>query len=126
MTSGSDTITIALMFQYLLIAEFVIFSVCILVIRIKTRAVYIWLLSNAVAILGILHTLYYISSGWKINNALGGALFLLSSILKSLSFVDRSFIRKPNRMPSIFILISLIMSIVIFVSGETVFRLFML
>lgn len=126
MTSGSDTITIALMFQYLLIAEFVIFSVCILVIGIKTRAVYIWLCSNALAILGILHTMQYISSGWKIDNGLGATLFILSSTLKSLSFADRGFTRKSNRIPSIFIIISLMATITIFVSGETVFRLSLL
>ena len=60
MTSGSDIITMALMFQYLFIGELVIFSISILIIQIRTRAVYIWLLSNAVAILASLHTLQYI------------------------------------------------------------------
>ena len=126
MTSGSDTITMTLMFQYILVTEFVIFSICLFIIRIKTRAVYIWLISNAVAILGSLHTLQYISSGWKIDNAVGGALFMLSSIIKALSFSDRGFNRKYNRIPSILIIISFILAVSIFVLGETVLRLFLL
>jgi signal transduction histidine kinase len=114
------------MFQYILVVEFVIFSVCLILTRIKTRAVYIWLWSNALAILGILYTLQYIQSGWKIDNALGGSLFILSSILKALSFADRGFTRKSNRIPTIFIIISLISATAIFVLGETVFRLFLL
>ena len=114
------------MFQYILVVELVIFSVCLLLTGIKTRAVYIWLFSNFLAILACLNTMQYISSGWKIDNGLGAALFILSSTLKSLSFADRSFTRKPNRIPSIFIIISLMATITIFVSGETVFRLFLL
>jgi hypothetical protein len=74
--------------------ELVIFSVCLLLTGIKTRAVYIWLCSNFLAILACLLTMQYISSGWKIDNGLGAALFILSSTLKSLSFADRSFTRK--------------------------------
>ena len=126
MTSGTGTITLALMFQYLLVAELVIFSVCLIIIQIKTRAVYIWLISNAIAILASLYTLHYISSGFKIDNALGAALFILSSALKSLSFADRELTRKYNRIPNAFVIISLILIVLIFFSGETVFRLFLL
>ena len=126
MTSKTDMITMASMFQYIFVVELVIFSVCLIVTRIKTRAVYIWLCSNALAILGSLHTLYYIKSNWHINNALGGSLFILSSILKSLSFADRGLTRKSNRTPNILIIISLILAAAIFMLGETVFRLFLL
>jgi hypothetical protein len=126
MTSKTDMITMASMFQYIFVVEIVIFSVCLIVTRIKTRAVYIWLCSNALAILGSLHTLYYINSNWHINNALGGSLFVLSSILKSLSFADRGLTRKSNRTPNILIIISLILAAAIFMLGETVFRLFLL
>jgi signal transduction histidine kinase len=114
------------MFQYILVMELVIFSVCLLLTGIKTRAVYIWLCSNFLAILACLNTMQYINSGWKIDNTLGGTLFILSSILKSLSFADRGFTRKSNRIPTIFIIISLILAAAIFVLGETVFRLFLL
>lgn len=126
MTSSTDLITMTSMFQYILVAELVIFSICLFVIRIKTRAVYIWLISNAVAILGSLYTLQYINSGLKIDNTIGSALFMLSSSLKSLSLTDRVFTRKYNIIPSILIIISLIMTVLIFALGETVFRLFML
>ena len=125
MTSGSDIITMALMFQYLFIGELVIFSICLLMIQVRTRAVYIWLLSNAVAILASLHTLQYISSGWKTDNSVAAALMILSSTLKALSFADRGFTRKINRIPSILIIISFILTVLIFVLGETVFRLFL-
>ena len=126
MTSETPIITLALMFQYLLVAEFVIFSICLVIIRIKTRAVYIWLFSNLIAILASLLTAQYISSSWKIDNSAAAALMILSSALKALSFTDRGFIRKSNRIPSILIIISFIMAVLIFVLGETVFRLFLL
>ena len=126
MTSGTDTITMALMFQYLFIGELAIFSICLLMIQVRTRAVYIWLLSNAVAILASLHTLQYISSGLKIDNSVAAALMILSSTLKALSFADRGFIRKYNRIPSILIISSFILAVSIFVLGETVLRLFLL
>lgn len=126
MTSETPIITLVLMFQYLLVAEFVTFSICLVIIRIKTRAVYIWLISNLIAILSSLLTAQYISSSWKIDNSLAAALMVLSSALKALSFADRSFIRKSNRIPSILIITSFIMAVLIFVLGETVFRLFLL
>ena len=126
MTSDSDIITTALIFEYLFIGELVIFSICLMMIQVRTRAVYIWLLSNAIAILGSLYTFQYISSAWKIDNSVGAAAIILSSALKVLSFADRGLTRKINRIPSIFMITSLIMAVVIFVLGETVFRLFLL
>ena len=113
------------MFQYILVAELVIFSICLIIIPIKTRTVYIWLISNAVAILGILFTLQYINSGRQIENALGSAIFMLSSALKALSFADRGFTKKYNRIPTVLIIISFILVVLTFVLGETVFRLFL-
>lgn len=114
MTLNTDTITIASMFQYLFIAELVIFSICLVVLKIKTRAVYIWLLSNALTILATFYSLQYIVSGWKIDNSVGGAVMILASALKALSFADRDFTRKPNRIPNILIIISIIVAISIF------------
>ena len=78
MTSNTDTVDMASMFQYLFIGELVIFSICILIMRIKTRAVYIWLLSNALAIFASLNTLQYVSPVWKFDNAVGAAALILS------------------------------------------------
>ena len=114
------------MFQYLFIVELVNLSISLLMIQTRTRVVYIWLLSNAVSILASLHTLQYISSGWKIDNSVAAALMILSSTLKSLSFADRGFTRKYNLIPSILIIISFMLTVLIFVLGETPLRLFLL
>lgn len=116
----------ASMFQYLFMGELVIFSICILIIKIRTPAVYIWLLSNAVAIFASLNILQYISSDWKIDNAVGAAALILSTSLKVLSLVDRGITRKSNRIPSILMIISLFMATAIFVLDETVYRLFLM
>lgn len=126
MTSNTDTVAMASMFQYLFMGELVIFSICILIMRIKTRAVYIWLLSNALAIFASLNTLQYVSSAWKFDNAVGAAALILSTSLKVLSLVDRGITRKSNRIPSILMIISLFMATAIFVLDETVFRLFLI
>lgn len=126
MTSNTDTVDMASMFQYLFIGELVIFSICILIMRIKTRAVYIWLLSNALAIFASLNTLQYVSSAWKFDNAVGAAALILSTSLKVLSLADRGITRKSNRIPSILIIIILFMATAIFVLNETVFRLFLI
>jgi hypothetical protein len=94
--------------------------------RIKTRAVYIWLLSNALAIFASLNTLQYVDSAWKFDNAVGASALILSTSLKVLSLVDRGITRKSNRIPSIFMIISLFMATAIFVLDETVFRLFLI
>lgn len=57
MTSNTDFVTTASMFQYLLMGELVMFSICLLMIQIKTRTVYIFLVANAVALLGNLFLL---------------------------------------------------------------------
>lgn len=126
MTSNTDFVAMASIFRYLFIAELVIFSICLLIIQIKTREVYIWLLSNAVAIFAGLNTLQNISSSWKIENSVSASALILSSAIKVFSFVDRGLTRKSNRIPSIFMIMSLVMATAIFVFGETVFRLFLL
>jgi signal transduction histidine kinase len=126
MTSNTDFVAMASIFRYLFIVELVIFSICLLIIQIKTREVYIWLLSNAVAIFASLNTLQNISSSWKIENSVSASALILSSALKVFSFVDRGLTRKSNRIPSIFMIMSLVMATAIFVFGETVLRLFLL
>ena len=126
MTSNSDFMESASIFQYLLIGEIVIFSICILILRIKTRSVYIWLSSNALAVFASLFTLQYIESGWKISNATGSSLIILSSVLKVLSLADRKFSRKSNKIPNTLIIFSIITMVLIYVLGETVFRLFLI
>ena len=126
MTSNIDTVALASMFQYLFMGEIVIFSICILIIQIRTPAVYIWLLSNAVAIFASLKTLQYISSDWKIDNSVAAVAMILSLSLKVLSLADRGLTRKSSRIPSIFMIISLVFAMAIFVLGETVYRLFLM
>jgi hypothetical protein len=126
MTSGSDIITMSVMLQYLLIAEILIFSICLMMLQIKKRAVFIWLCSNALALLDSLYTLQYIGFARESDSAVGAALFILSSILKVLGLAGQGLIRKSNRIPSIFLIISLILAIAIFVLVETDFRLFLL
>lgn len=114
------------MFQYLLMGELVIFSICLLVIQIKTRTVYIWLFSNAVALLGNLYIAQVIGTGGSITSPTGEALLVFSSFLKALSFADRSLFRKSNRIPSAFLLIGAIPILLGLVLGETNVRLFLI
>jgi len=91
MTSNTDFITTASLFQYLHMGELVIFSICLLMLKARSRSVNIWVFSNAVAFFGSLFTLQSIFSGTYLTNALGGAIIIGSSALKALSFSDRGF-----------------------------------
>jgi signal transduction histidine kinase len=102
--------------------ELVMFSICLLVIQIKTRAVYIFLVANAVAILGNIFILNAFEDNYGLGSPLGEALLLLSSTVKSLSFADRGFTRKSNRFPGILLIIGFVQIIVLFGLGESVFR----
>jgi signal transduction histidine kinase len=92
-------------------------------IQVRTRAVYIWLLSNAVAILASLHTLQVIDSGGARTTSIGGASVILSSSLKAMSLADRNFTRKSNRIPGIFLIITFTIAAPIIFLGDTDFRL---
>jgi signal transduction histidine kinase len=125
MTSNNDFVATASMFQYLLMGELVMFSICLLVIQIKTRTVYIFLVANAVALLGNLFLLQAFEASDGLGSPLGEALLLLSSSIKSLSFADRGLTRKSNRFPSVLLIIGFVQIIVVSVLGETDFRLFL-
>lgn len=114
------------MFQYLLMGELVMFSICLLMIQIKTRTVYIFLVANAVALLGNLFLLQAFEARDGFTNPLGEALLIFSSSIKSLSFVDRGFTRKSNRIPGALLIIGFVQIIVVYVLGETDFRLFLM
>ena len=101
------------------------FSICLLVIQIKTRTVYIFLIANSVAILGNLYLFQYFDSRYGFTSPMGESILLLSSLIKSLSFADRGFMRKSNRLPGILIIIAAMLIIVGVILGETVLRLFL-
>ena len=122
MTSGADFITTASFYQYLHIGERVIFSICIIMIQIKNRAVYLWLCSNAVAILGNIYTLQYYGADAQFTDLVDGSLIILSSALQALSLSDRGLTRKSNRIPSIFLIIGLILGVSIFAFYGSYFR----
>lgn len=126
MTSIPQLISIQLMFQYLHIGEILIFSFCLIMMKIRTRAVTIWILSNVILIIGSLYTLIYLESGGQSANAIGGTIFLLSFSLKALSFADRDLFRKGNKISTILLFIGIIASGLIFILGETDIRLFMI
>lgn len=125
MAPHDGLITIGSMFQYRHIGELLIFSFCLIMIQIKTRAVYIWISSNIVALWGSIFTLQYIDAGGQSTNALGGAIILLASALKAFSFADRSLLRKHNKIPTLLLFSGIIISFVIFSLGETDFRIFL-
>jgi len=125
MTSNTDFITTASLFQYLHMGELVIFSICLLMLKARSRSVNIWVFSNAVAFFGSLFTLQSIFSGTYLTNALGGAIIIGSSALKALSFSDRGFARKSNQTPTVFLIIGLVLAAPILIFAETKFRLFL-
>lgn len=124
MASHDGLITIASMFQYLHIGEILIFSFCLIMIQIKTRAVCIWIGSNILALCGSVYTLHYIEAGGQSTNALGGAIILLSSAMKALSFADRNLMRKHNIIPTLLLFTGLILALLVLSMGETDYRLF--
>jgi signal transduction histidine kinase len=125
MASNTDFVATASMVQYLLMWELVFFSICLFVIKIRTRAVYIWICANAVALLGNLFLIELIGANSGITSPLGEALLFLSSALKALSYVDRGFSRKSNWLPRIFLMIGVSSTLTCLFLGETVFRLFL-
>ena len=80
MTSNTDFVPTASMFQYLLMGELVMFSICLLMIQIKTRTVYIFLVANAVALFGNLFLLQAFEARDGFTSPLGEALLIFSSL----------------------------------------------
>ena len=124
MTSREGMITIAEMFQYLHIGELLIFSFCLIMIQIRTRAFYVWIFSNIVALFGSVYTLSYIALGGQSTSAAGGALILFSSALKAISFSDRSLFRRKNKIPSSLLFLGLCFAAFIIYLDESNYRLF--
>lgn len=125
MTSNIYSINIGSVIQYLLMWELVFFSIALFVIQIRNRGIYIWVCANAVALLGNLFITELIGAEAGITSPLGEALLFLSSALKALSYVDRGFTRKSNRVPGIFLIIGVCSTITCLFLGDTVFRLFL-
>lgn len=123
MATDQATITISSMLQYLHIGELLTFTFCLILIQIKTRAAYIWMVSNIVALIGSAFTLTYFQ--FTGQTALGGALILISASIKSWCFADRSLLRQKNRLPSIFLSIGAFTAFVVFLIGESNYRLFL-
>lgn len=123
MAADQATITISSMLQYLHIGELLIFSFCLILIQIKTRAAYIWVGSNIVALIGSTYTL----TNFQFSEppALSGALILISASIKCWCFADRSLLRQKNRLPSIFLSIGVFIAFVVFLTGESNYRLFL-
>lgn len=124
MTSQEGVITIASMFQYLYIGELLIFTFCLIILQIKTRAVYLWLFSNVIALFGSFYTMSYLESNEQNAKALGGAIILLSATIKALSFADRRLTRKYNKVPFLLLSIGFIPIFLIFFLGKTDYHLF--
>jgi signal transduction histidine kinase len=125
MTLNTDFVSTASMFQYLLMGELVMFSICLLMIQIKKRIVYIFLVANAVALLGNIFLLQAFEARDGFTSPSGEALLILSSCIKTLSFVDRGFTRKSNWFASILLIFGFVQIVVVFVLGQTDFRLFL-
>lgn len=126
MTHGSGLINIASMFQYIYALELVLFSLCLFVIKIKSRAVYIWVFSNIVSLGGVLYTLNYFEGVEEDAKAVGGAIILLSAALKSCAFVDRSMLRKSNKIPSVLLCVGIFPIIIIMLAGKTYYHVFLI
>jgi hypothetical protein len=78
MTSNNDILNTSSVFQYFLMGEIVMFSICLIMLQIKTRTVYIFLLANMLAVIAnilILNYLHY--KNYYIIIALGESLLLL-------------------------------------------------
>lgn len=99
--------------------ELLFFSICIWIIKVRNRTVYIWLGANAVALLGNLFLMNVVGTGENITNPAGEILLLLSASLKTLSFADRVLTRKINRVPTIFLTIGVISAGSIFFLEES-------
>jgi signal transduction histidine kinase len=77
-----------------------------------------------VALFGSIYTLQYIESGGQSTNAIGGAVILLSSAIKALSFADRNLMREHNKIPTLLLFFGIIIAFVILYLEETDYRLF--
>lgn len=120
-----DFITTASMFQYFHMLILVIFSICIMMIQ-RTRAVYIWICSNVVAMLYIIYSMQVIERGLVSTNYLGELLLILSFSLKSMSLADRGFTRIYNRIPIMFLILTLTISPILMFLNDTEFRLILI
>ena len=126
MTSHEGLITIASMFQYLYIGEVLIFSFCLIMLQIKTRAVYLWIFSNWIALFGSFYTMSHLQNDDQNVKAIGGAIILLSSAIKAVSFSDRKLSRKQNKISNILLFIGIIPIIIIFILERTDYHLFLI
>lgn len=119
MTPNEGVITVTSMVQYLFIGELLIFSLCLVMIQIRTRAVYIWLFSNVVGLFGVFLTLSIIEID-KINEkVIGGSIILISSAIKSFSYSGGIFIRKRNKVPNNLLLLGIVIAILILANTES-------
>lgn len=112
-------VTIASMVQYLFIGELLIFSLCLLMIQIRTRAVYIWLSSNVIGFLGVLFTLSIIEADEINTKVIGGAIILLSSAIKVIAYSDGISFHKRNRIPNNLLLFGMVLILLIFMMTES-------
>ena len=102
------------------------FSICLIAIQIRTRIVYIWLCANALAFLGNIFLAQAIGAGGGVTSPPGEALLILSSLLRTLSFADRSLTRRSNRISTILLAIGFLPIVAGAALGETSFRLMLI
>ncbi len=119
MPSNDGLISVTSMVQYLFIGEILIFSLCLVIIQIRTRAVYIWLIANVVALLGGLATLSSFETDHTNAKVIGGAMILLTSALKSYSFTNGKLTNQRNRTPAIFLGLGVTLIVMIILVGNT-------
>ena len=119
MPSNDGFISITSMVQYLFIGEILIFSLCLIVIQIRTRAVYIWLLANVVALAGGLLTLSHFETNLTSTKVIGGAMILLAAALKSYSFSNGPLFSKRNQAPSIVLIFGFILAVTVIFTGKS-------
>jgi len=110
MPTNDGYISITSMVQYLFIGELLIFSLCLIVIQIKTRAVYIWLLANVVALVGSLLTLSNFETERTSAKIIGGAMILLAASLKSYSFSNGLLFNNRNKFPTSLLLFGMMLA----------------
>ena len=119
MPSNDGFISITSMVQYLFIGELLIFSLCLIMIQIRTRAVYIWLFSNVIGLFGVFLTFSNISTDEINVKVIGGAVIMLSSAIKSFAFSDGKISGKRNRSPNIFLLFGFMSILLLMIANKT-------
>jgi len=119
MQAHDGLISITSMVQYLFIGELLIFSLCLIMVQIRTRVVYIWLLSNVVGLFGVFLTLSIVELNEINAKVMGGAIILLSSALKAFSFSGGIFIRKRNKIPNALLLLGFISILLLLLMSES-------